>query len=183
MKILFINPPFFEVYKGFKEAAKLGAAYPPTGLLYIASTVRKAGHQVSIIDVDVEGLNMNELIEKVKLFNPDVIGITTTTPTYINAKNIIKEIKKTLSPIIVMGGIHITIMMDKILKEVPELDFGIYGEGELSFLQLIDCLKNNSNPEQVKGLIFRQNGKIKINPPREFIQDLDSLPFPAREIF
>jgi len=94
MKILLINPPSFEVYKGFKEIVKLRASYPPTGLLYIASTIRKIGHKVSLIDADVEGLNINDIIQKIKLFNPDVIGITATTPIYANAKNIIKEIKK-----------------------------------------------------------------------------------------
>lgn len=183
MKILLINPPFLDVYKGFKAAAKLGVLYPPTGLLYIASSAIKAGHEVSLIDVDAEELSMNEIVQKAKIFNPDVIGITATTPTYVYARNILKEIKKELNVITVMGGIHITIMMDKVFEEIPELDFGVYKEGEITFVQFMECLEKNKSLKTVKGLIFRdRNGSIRKTLPRELINDLDSILFPERKL-
>lgn len=183
MKVLLINPPFFDVYRGFKEAAKLGASYPPIGLLYLASSALRAGHRVELCDVDVEGLNIEELIEKVKDFGPDVVALTATTPTYVGARDIIKEIKRRLNIITALGGYHLTILLDEILKELPELDFGIYGEGETTLVKLLNCLENKGNPADVKGVIWRdRQGSIKINPRRPLIPNLDTLPFPARHL-
>lgn len=183
MKVLLINPPFFDVYKGFKEAAKLGACYPPIGLLYLASSAEKAGHEVSLCDVDVEGLSINQLIEKAKSFSPDIVALTATTPTYVNAKSIIKELKGRLGAITLLGGYHLTILMDEVMRELPELDFGIYGEGEITLVELLECLKQNGSPESIKGILFRaKDGSIKINPRRELVQNLDDLPFPARHL-
>ena len=183
MKVLLINPPYFDVYRGFKSAAKLGALYPPTGLLYIASSLKKAGHQVVLIDVDIEELRMNEIIQKVEQSKVDVVGITATTATYGYSKMILKEIKKKSSIVTIMGGIHITIMMREVLIDTPELDFGIYGEGEETFVELLECFKKKKELNQVKGLIFRnEKGEIEVNSPRPYIENLDELPFPDRSV-
>lgn len=172
-----------DVYGGFKTAAQIGAAYPPTGLLYVASSAIKANHDVLLIDMDVERLGLDQVFHKIEEYRPDVIAVTATTPIYANAKKIIKEVKRRCSAITVLGGIHISILLEKVLQDLPELDFGVYGEGELTFVELLACIGNSAPFENVRSLIYRdRDGSIKKTPPRPMLDDLDSLPPPARQL-
>jgi anaerobic magnesium-protoporphyrin IX monomethyl ester cyclase len=141
MKIVLINPPFMNVYGGFKTAARIGAAYPPTGLLYIASSAIAAGHAVTLIDMDVEGLSLEQMLDKVKAIKPDINALTATTPIYSNAKTLMVALEKNSPAPTVLGGIHLTIMLEKVLEDIPALDFGVYGEGEITFVELLNILK------------------------------------------
>jgi len=175
MKVLLINPSQKNVY-----GTPMPQAYPPLGLLYIGAVLEKEGHTLKLIDMDNEVTEENDFNKQLLKFNPDVVCFTATTPTINNVKLIAKEVKQNLNIPIIIGGIHATIAPEDCLKS-EHIDFAIKGEGELTISQLLKVLKNKKF-EEVDGLWYKENGKIKGNKDRDLIHDLDSLPFPARHL-
>ena len=86
MKILLINPSFTGIYGNFSPAAKVGVLWPPMGLSYLASNI-KGNHQVKITDLEVSP----NLKKTLKNFEPDVVGITSTTPLFNQAMDLFKK--------------------------------------------------------------------------------------------
>ncbi len=164
-KILLINPD--EIYHD-----------PPLGLAYIAAYLRK-NKKVNIKILDK--LNIDKIVKKAIEFSPDLIGISAVSNNYWKAKDIAMKIKKLLPTIpLVVGGVHVTTSPDSF--ERSPFDFAIIGEGEITFLELINALERNKPLNKVKGILYRKNKKIIFNQPRAFIQDLDDIPIPARDL-
>lgn len=182
MKIILINPPYFEVYKGYEKAARIGVCYPPIGLLYIASKLISEGHEVKMIDVGVENLNFDKINQNIKKFAADLVGISATTPLFRKACDIAKSIKSQIDIPIVIGGFHVTILGDEVLKRYPEFDYACIGEGEITFSELVNCIKKGNDPMSVKGILIRKGNDIISTQQRPLLDNLDELPFPARHI-
>jgi len=184
MKILLISPGFTEIYGNYAPAAKVGVLWPPMGIAYIAAVLEKEGHEVKIIDLEVESLSKQKLTEKINTFSPKVIGVSSSTPLHHKAIKIfqlIKEINKNI--ITLSGGPHPTTLPFETMKNTPEIDFICYGESELTVAELIKYFeKRNEQYENIRGLVWREGDEIKVNPRRELIEDLDTLPFPARHL-
>lgn len=125
----------------------------------------------------------NEVREVIKDFSPQVVGITASTANYLCALVIAKIAKEIDSKMqIVFGGAHPTVMPAEVLSE-ENVDFVVRGEGEDTFLELLNALyRGNTRLEEVKGLSFKAGGQLIHNPARECIEDLDRLPFPARHL-
>jgi len=175
MKILLVNPPQNKVY------GKMNAPdYPSLGLAYIGAVIEKAKYSVSIIDMDADDISFNEFLKIIEDF--DVIGFTCTTPTFDAAAKLCEVVKKKTSAITVLGGIHPTIAPEQCMKN-KFIDFIIKGEGEVTILELLEAIKGDKDYSKVKGISYWDKGKVVHNTPRELIQDLDSLPFPARHLF
>ncbi|MCK5287466.1 MAG: cobalamin-dependent protein [Candidatus Omnitrophica bacterium] len=181
MKVLLINPPIEESI--LKPVLKnLFYNSPPLGLCYIAAVLKKNKVVVKIIDAAVERLSILKIIKRVEKMNPDVVGLTSTTYSFPFALILAKEIKKYFKDIvIIMGGSHITANPDVLLR-FNCFDFGVLGEGEVTMTELIECLKYNGNFEDVPGLAFERKEKLFFSPKRQFIEDLDCLPFPDRDL-
>jgi len=185
MKILLINPPYHKKKIFRKSMEEVGALLPPLGLAYIAAVLEKHGNKVKIIDGPVlttrKDYDYNELRTDIESFQPDIIGVTATSPQIkdaINTIDLAKEINKDI--ITFLGGPHIT-ALPKILSKIENLDFGIYGEGEFTFLDIIKRIEKKEKLEGLNGLIWRENNEVKYLL-REHIKDLDTLPFPARHL-
>jgi anaerobic magnesium-protoporphyrin IX monomethyl ester cyclase len=180
MDLLLINP--------FDENAVkngLGVVSPPLNLMYIGGALEEASYIVNIMDDDFEQLGYNKICKILSEEEPQLVGITTTSSTIKNALEYAKLVKKILPhSLTVIGGPHPTFMPVDILKTCPELDVVVIGEGEKTMVELasLSLDKNNGQFNDVNGIAYRDNGNIKINPPRELIKDLDSIPFPARHL-
>ena len=148
---------------------------PPLGLAYLASGVERDGHDVKIIDAFAEGLTWDHFTEEIKKAKADLIGIGGMTPTIDNTLRTIK-ICRPYTRYIVMGGPHLSVHKQEFFRECPDLDFGIAGEGEESFRELVGRLADGRDPWTVPGIV----GPETFRPPGSSIQDLDELPFPAR---
>ncbi len=170
MKILFVHSPS-------RQPSHEEVVVPPLGLAYLASTLEREGHEVKIIDAFALGLNWSEFEEKVRKEKADLIGIGGMTPTIDNSIRAIK-VCRSYTGTIVMGGPHISVHRQDFFKDCPELDFGIVGEGESSFSALVRRVGEGKDPGDVPGLV----GPNTLNPPGDFIRDLDSIPFPARSL-
>lgn len=185
MKILLINPPIENIIESDmpKELESGMDFLPPLGLMYIASyTLKNTKHQVEILDCPLEKINYSNLDERIKNSNPDIVGITAMTFTLIDVIKVAKIVKQTNPKIkIVLGGPHVNIYPEETLNN-NEIDFIVLGEGELPFVDLIEHINNPEELKEIKGLVFKNSGKIFNTGRREFIMNLDELPFPAREL-
>ncbi len=183
MRILFIAPPWLEIYGNFKEAAKIGCVSPPLGLAYLGGAVLESGNECKILDMESQQLSVADVIEKIEQYLPHLIGITSTSPVYKNAKYVGRIIKKQFQDIpIGIGGVHSTILGKQILEECPHFDFQVVGEGEKTIVEIIRALESGQHLSNIKGVIFRKNGSIVENPLRPLTSNLDDLPKPARQL-
>ncbi len=203
MKVLLINPPFHRLM-GLKNI------FFPIGLAYLASYIKKY-HDVAIYNSELgdeailniitpekiyenqqlleEALNnpshyvWEEIKNKIKIFSPDVVGITTMTCKYSAAQNI-SSIAKKIDPQIkvVLGGSHATADANNVLMDNKDVDFVIKTEGELAFSKLLQYLEGEIAINQVGNLLFKKNGEIIHNQPEPYIDNLDTIPFPVRNL-
>ncbi len=175
MKCMLINPSNSTVY-----GVKMALPYPPLGMLYVAGTVEKE-HDVCVYDYDVDIGDDKKLREVIEREKPDIVGITANTATFVSAKSIAKIVKDVDKDIkVFIGGIHATMCPDECIK-VNYFDFILKGEAEYTALNLINHLKDNKFDE-INGLWYKINGEVIRNKDVDYIEDLDSLPFPARHL-
>jgi radical SAM superfamily enzyme YgiQ (UPF0313 family) len=170
MKVLLIQPPP-------RQITREDIVVPPLGISYLAAVLEGEGYKVSIIDAFAEGLDINTLEERIKSSSPDIVGITGMTPVIDNAFRVVKIAKK-YARYIVIGGPHVSVFGNRIFEQCADIDYAIQGEGENSFPLLLDALKLNKDINNVHGLLTRDIN----NPPSQFIDNLDALPFPARHL-
>ncbi|MFC1701013.1 B12-binding domain-containing radical SAM protein, partial [Patescibacteria group bacterium] len=189
MKILLINPSF-DYYSKYLLTGE------PLSLAYLAANLKKNGYEVNILDAvagDIKkngskwryGLSKIEIINKIKEFNPDVVGITCSFSlrNYF-AVEMAKLVKRINSKIItVIGGVHPTIFPLETIR-IEEIDYIIAGEGEESFLSLVRYLESANKTFKlfIDGCAYKNGDELKFIPKKNFIENLDLLSFPAREL-
>ena len=159
---------------------RLDISTPPLGLGYLASMLREKGFKVRIIDDLVEKLSLSDLFQRIK--DAIIIGITSTTPTFNAALRYACAIKRRFPhAFVILGGVHATFMPFEAIRSEC-VDAVCVGEGEYTLAELAEKLEAEESLKGVKGIIYKENGKVINNGPREFIQDLDALPFPAFDL-
>tara|TARA_Y100000310_G_scaffold295590_1_gene327107 strand:- start:757 stop:2220 length:1464 start_codon:yes stop_codon:yes gene_type:complete len=177
-KVLLINPNYQREISSLSQIS----VGPPLGLAYIAAMLRKDNIKVKIIDSNAENIGIENILLRVKNEDPDLIGLTSVTPTIKLCCQLSSEIKKILPDVpIVVGGVHPSLAPNETLKDNPNIDFLIIGEGEYTFPDLIKSLNEKSDLKKVDGLVWKKD-RVIVNKKREFINDLDKLPFPARDL-
>ncbi len=186
MRILLIDPPYAlnEVGGKRKNFKGLLNKIPSLGLAYLAATAEQDGHSVKIIDCSI-GEHGKQLIEEVGRFNPQVVGVTATTPTFRNASAIARALRKVVpEAVFICGGAHVTVSPEESLID-GAFDFLVLGEGEETFRELVSYLgyKSDIQIDDIKGIAFKRNGRKVITEKRPRIDNLDALPFPARHLF
>lgn len=152
------------------------------GLGYIASFARKKHHDLEFSLLDTRVATKREQKEFFqKEF--DLIGMTVLSPVYQEVIEVFNFIRlhKPKTPIC-LGGAYVTTLMEEVFEETPA-DFAVYGEGEITFSALIDYLKGNEKIEHINGLIYAKDDRLITNMPREQIKDLDTIPYPAYDLF
>lgn len=175
MKVTFLTTPYQSVYKYIQG---LFYPQPSLGLMYIASVLKKNRVDVSFFDMHFYEFN-EKIINEIR--DSDLVGLTCMTSTSEITYEIAKRIKGIFSDKpIAIGGAHPTALPDEVIKN-DFIDFVIVGEGEFTFLQLVQNLKTR-NFEVIKGLVYKDDGRIIHNQRRPLIENLDDLPFPAYEL-
>lgn len=168
------NPPFIEEERGYN---------PPLGLLYIAGYLEKfTQYSVEVLDTQVEELSYQEIEDIVREKQPEVVGITAMTFTLVDVLKTIKVIKSVNRNIkVVLGGPHVYIFPNETIN-LEGVDYLVLGEGEAVFKDLLDYMDDYKKLRSIRGLVFKENGRIVNTGPRQLIEDLDKLPFPARHL-
>jgi anaerobic magnesium-protoporphyrin IX monomethyl ester cyclase len=170
MKILLVNPAPTGTLKA------TGVLFPPLGLLYIAAHAEEEGHQVAVRDLAVRRKK-----EDIDFKKYDVVGISTDTTRHRQALQLAGRAKAS-GCTVVMGGPHPGYVDEEILS-TRRVDFIVRGEGEVTFSALVAALeKKNGQFDSIQGISFRSNGGLVRTAPRPFIENIDSLPLPARHL-
>lgn len=188
MKILFLHPPW--PGKGFglrsqnrwprKRGDKINRY--PVLLCYVATLLKKQGNEVSYIDAVIQDFDENAAIQEAKLKSPDVIFIETATPTFEYDSYFIGRLKQEIPSVkIILAGSHVTFDPVGSLKKC-NADAIIKGEMDYTALNLVNAWKENKPLDNIKGICFRKGKAILNNPNAPLIEDLDSLPFPDRNL-
>ncbi|PJA29266.1 MAG: hypothetical protein CO189_03010 [candidate division Zixibacteria bacterium CG_4_9_14_3_um_filter_46_8] len=181
MKLLLIHPPSREVYDKFERKA---IDRMPIGLAYVAAIGEQEKHQVEVLDAEAMRLSLTEIGSAIDSFRPEVIGVTCTTPLFpISAK--IVEMSKEQMPqtVTILGGPHINALPREALMQCGAADFVIFGEGEQTFAALLKHISKRAKPSAVPGIGYRDGQGIILNSPASAIENLDTIPFPARNKF
>ncbi len=187
MKIVLINPPAEHLVRTFAPDSiteEMGF-YPPMGLLYVASFAQqkfRGRFDIEILDAQVERMDHSMVGTYLREKRPDLVGITCMTFMVIDALEVAQQAKKANpDAFVIMGGVHPTIYPQELLSQ-PELDGVVVGEGEQVFCNLLDALDKKGSLSGIHGFGFKKNNQVIVNPPADFIKDLDGLPFPDRSL-
>lgn len=174
LDVLFIHSPMI-LYRDAADAAHFKAhggdekSLYPLGILYIAACLEKKGHTVKVIDVAAESKTLEDILSAIASDKPRIIGISSMTTSIHSAVSLAKSIKARFGNDILvgLGGVHMC-CDPTFLERMPYFDFGIIGEGEKSFIDIVEKVKGGS---LVRGVIHGQA-----------YEDLDQIPFPARHL-
>ncbi len=173
MRVLLINP-----YYPISETPS-----PPLGLAFLASALEADGVEVKILDLVVYPYN-RQILESILMdFKPQMVGATAVTMTFNNAIEVIRDVRRIDPQILtVMGGPHVTFCARDTLNDFPELDVIVKGEGEETIVELARAAGSRQQWDAINGIAFRNGSEICHTADRELVQDLDSLPAPARHL-
>ncbi|MEW6097052.1 MAG: radical SAM protein [bacterium] len=186
MKVFLINPPASEGVKIVREGRcmqRQGAwtsTWPPITLALCAGVLEMENIQVKLIDCIIKNIDSNSLKDQIAEFSPNLIILNTSTPSIESDLSIAKLAKDILPQVKVAAlGIHVTVLPEECLSLFSSLDYCIRGEPEFIVKDLSLALRDGGSIKDISGLSYHTNGKIIHNPDREFISNLDELPFPA----
>jgi len=163
----------------------------PLGTAYVAAAAREAGHEVTGLDLMFSLDPLLEVSESIQRFVPDCIGLSVRNidnqdkynmEFYLpDVREIINSIKSVTRAPVVLGGAGFTIFPLECL-EYFDLEVGIVGEGEVAFVELLECLSAGNDPQDLPGLALRRNGKGRVNPPGPY-PDFKRISLPDRNSF
>lgn len=193
MRVLLIQPPVDLFDDDEKQSM------PPLGLAYIAAVLERAGHEVSILDCVVaafrrlhrlpdgrlrHGLDAEGIVKEIDRLRPHLAGVSNLFSAQSQAAHGVCRLVKETDPAIVtvMGGAHPSAVPEEVLADL-RVDYVVQGEGESAMLRLANGLQQGRRvPDDPSGLVFRDDGAIRVGPPGPPLTDLDSLPLPARHL-
>lgn len=155
--------------------------WQPLGTLYVASSILNAGHDVRFLNGAF--MTHSEILNEVSIYKPGFVGIYSTTFGWSKAIQTAADIREILKNVfITVGGPYPIAMQEKCFIDLKEIDAVVTGEGEITVVEMIEKLSQGESLTGVDGVVFREGERIIKNSPRPLILNLDSLPFPAREL-
>lgn len=155
--------------------------WQPLGTLYVAAALQAAGYRVEFLNGAF--LNHEAIMARLAELQPQVVGLYSTTFGWQRAVMTAAAIKKhSPESFIVVGGPYAVAVQEHCLKACPDIDAVVTGEGEQTMVEMVGRLERGESLSGVAGLVFRQGGQICTNDPRPLITDMDTIPFPAREL-
>ena len=181
MKIAMLNPPFLPKYSRFSRSpgvAKSGTIYYPLWHAYATGLLEQMGHEVKLIDAPAEGLSTEACLDIMQKFEPGIILIYTSTPSIYNDIQVGSKAKALLpQSYIVLAGPHVSALPEETLQIDDSIDAIARREYDETLVELASVLPDKGALENVKGITYRDGKEIISTPNRDFIENLDSLPF------
>ncbi|MDH4161440.1 MAG: radical SAM protein [Nitrospirota bacterium] len=152
---------------------------PPMDLLYLAAVAERSGCECRVRDYSVAGRGSADFLRDLESYRPDYLLVSITTPSIEGDMAQIAAAKRVLPGLrTVAKGAHFLVNSEEVLDRYPQLDMAIRGEAELTFGDVV----TGKDPASIPGLTWRGAAAIVRNPDRPYLEDLDSLPFPARHL-
>jgi anaerobic magnesium-protoporphyrin IX monomethyl ester cyclase len=192
MKVLLINPP-----QTFYPGSEPPAGNLPIGLMYIAAVLQKVDYRVEILDAFMSdptfrkndntisvGMPFERIKQEIREHQPEIVGIagpfTCQIENALKISNLTKEVNPKI--VTVVGGPHVSLVPKDFLEEAKNVDVAVMGEGEYAMLDIVQAFEGKKQLSEIAGVAYRQDGKVQVNPPRPFIENLDELPYPAYDL-
>jgi anaerobic magnesium-protoporphyrin IX monomethyl ester cyclase len=147
------------------------------GLMYLSAVLKQAGYETK----GMAGGNFAEVAAVVADFQPQVVGFAMTTGVHPFHLDLVRRLKREFDFVSVLGGAHAT-YFPEIIRE-DGVDVACIGEGEYPLLELVQHLEAGTDYRHVPNLLVKHGSELFENAPRSFLQDLDALPFPDRELW
>jgi anaerobic magnesium-protoporphyrin IX monomethyl ester cyclase len=197
-RILLVEPPVTRPLY-FSATTVRVSPFFPLGLGYLAAVLKQKGYEVSILDCLIEGFELgervcgdklryglldDEIVERIAAFQPDLVGVSAIfSAKDFDAKNVCRLAKQVFPEVpTVLGGPHAGAAHREIMANERAVDFVIIGEGEESFPAFLESLQSGEGFGGIDGLGYRERGLVCTNKKTQYIQDLDLIPFPARDL-
>ena len=153
---------------------------PPLGLLYISKILKEDKNDVEVLDFAAESFSEEILTKSVK--TADVVGMTVLSFSLQNSIEIIKLIKKLKPQIkVIIGGPHCTLFPKKALEKT-QADISVQGEGEKVIINIKNAINGKIDFSEIPGIYYRDNKKIRKGAPPQLIKNIDTIPFPNRDL-
>ena len=172
MRILVVNPPYHSLTSLYGVGAQT-----PLGLLWVGGALIDAGHEVSLLDAEALRLTVSEVAERAAAIRPEIImtGHAGSTPAHTSVIAMARGLKARLPDVpIVYGGVYPTYHGAEIMATEPSIDVIVRGEGEQTIVHLAEAIANGHGLTGVRGIDYRDAGKVRSNAPAEMIADLDA---------
>jgi len=192
MKILLINPP-----QTFYPGSEPPAGNLPLGLMYIAAMLTKAGYPTEILDAFMTnglfkkigetknvGVPFEQIKHEIERRKPHIVGIAGPFTCQIDNTVKVSDLAKQVDPgiLTVVGGPHVTTVPKAFLEEAKSVDIAVAGEGEYIMPEIAQYFEGKKALSEILGVAYREGGEVKVNRPRDFIENLDVLPYPAYDL-
>lgn len=156
----------------------------PLGLLYLSGALKKSGHQTDLIDFASLGKNDYKHLDKtIGEFKAEIIGITCNTHERFSVIEMANYIKSHHPEIItVVGGPHITLMGEEMMKSCSSIDVGIIEDGENIIVEIANNHNNIEKIKKIPGIYYHQSGQVCHNDIVGVVTDLDAYGHPDLDI-
>lgn len=174
MRITLVYPPY-----GTGHRSK----YFPFGMAYVASALSAAGHEVSVVDMEGSDLDLDRAVDMVCRQRPDMVGLGGMVTRFRFARRLGTEIRSRLPGVFMIAGNSGATTLPGIYLDSCRLDAVVSGEGEVTTVELAGRLESGTDWRETAGLAFMEEGRTVRSAPREPIADLDSIPWPAWDLF
>jgi len=169
-----------EIFSSRTAASQINY-WQPLGTLYVAASLREAGHEVRFFNGAFRG--REEILRELEAFAPRIVGLYSTAFGWHKARQTAADVRRILpGAFIVVGGPYPVYAGAQCLREATDLDAAVTGEGEETMIELAARLERSDSLAGLEGIAFRRGDDAVENPPRPLILDLDRLPFPARDL-
>jgi radical SAM superfamily enzyme YgiQ (UPF0313 family) len=182
-EIALVDPAgFAQILRRRRAGKKL---FPHIGLGYVAACLERNGDRVRVLDA---GVATHRELQRFLSIPAKLFGITTVSFTFREALLAARAVKQRHpSTPVLIGGPHTSIDPEGCLAD-PAVDFALQGEGEEGMIDFLEVLKRNTVPQpdvlaSIPGLVYRDQGRVRVNPPGPRIRNLDELPYPAWHLF
>jgi anaerobic magnesium-protoporphyrin IX monomethyl ester cyclase len=179
LKALLIQPPYIQVPGKYNQSPPV----PPLGLAYLAAYARehlRDNLDIKIFDAFSLGWSEDKIISEARAFAPGLIGFTTVTLTANTVKRLAAGMRSALpGALLAAGGPHPSALPGDML---PDVDLAVRGEGETTFHELLRRVAAGADWRDVPGVSHLDGGKLVDNPQPPLIEDIDGIPFPARDL-
>ena len=189
MKILLANLPW---EKGGHWGVRAGSRWPhiktnlekcyqpfPFFLAYAAALLKRENFEVKLVDSLALELPASDFLKVVRQEKPDLLVAETSTPSLWSDLSLLKRLPQSLP--VALCGPETSIRDPQFLEKNQQVTYAFTGEYECTLLELAQRLEAGKDLSEVRGLIYRENGQYKVNPPRPLLESLDDLPWPLRE--
>lgn len=155
----------------------------PIGLGYITSAVVNAGYDVDILDIDLLRLSEEQVETELAKRQYDIVLLGCIINGYKKVKNITYALRQNNKEAIIIAGNTIASSIPEHLLENTEVDIAVIGEGDITIVELLECIESKDSLHKVDGICFMENGGFIKTPKRKCIQDLDTLPIVDWDLF